>query len=221
MHPKTWSWNWSDGSRQRITTSARRFRISSKAGSAASRRAAAAAPELRLESWPIVHRCDPMPKPFDLCRPTARKAEPDGPDWIHEIKYDGYRGRVIRNGAEIYPRGEEISGSRNGRSIILSRKVGEWGPEYPHKPECGVEGPVPGWKRRPIARPPVRSRADHSCPSESEPKRTVQIVMRSPYPTALGCAAHTPTAVTPAKSWVCSAPYEQLGRTSYHIPGKK
>ncbi|WP_439398785.1 RNA ligase family protein [Bradyrhizobium sp. PMVTL-01] len=26
---------------------------------------------------------------------------PDGPDWIHEIKYDGYRGRVIREGKEV------------------------------------------------------------------------------------------------------------------------
>lgn len=26
---------------------------------------------------------------------------PHGPDWIHEVKYDGYRGRVIRDGAVV------------------------------------------------------------------------------------------------------------------------
>jgi ATP-dependent DNA ligase len=29
---------------------------------------------------------------------NARKVVPDGPDWIHEVKYDGYRGRVVRDG---------------------------------------------------------------------------------------------------------------------------
>ncbi|MET3307922.1 ATP-dependent DNA ligase [Bradyrhizobium diazoefficiens] len=41
-----------------------------------------------------------MPK-FEFCRPTARKVVPDGPDWIHEVKYDGYRGRLIRAGSEV------------------------------------------------------------------------------------------------------------------------
>lgn len=26
---------------------------------------------------------------------------PDGPDWLHEIKYDGYRGRLVREGADV------------------------------------------------------------------------------------------------------------------------
>lgn len=37
-----------------------------------------------------------MLKAFDFCLPTAAKAVPVGPDWIHEIKYDGYRLRVER-----------------------------------------------------------------------------------------------------------------------------
>lgn len=37
-----------------------------------------------------------MPAPFEFCKPTARKAVPTSPDWIHEVKYDGYRGRLIR-----------------------------------------------------------------------------------------------------------------------------
>jgi hypothetical protein len=27
---------------------------------------------------------------------------PDRPEWLHEVKYDGYRLRVERNGDEIY-----------------------------------------------------------------------------------------------------------------------
>jgi bifunctional non-homologous end joining protein LigD len=29
------------------------------------------------------------------------KAVPSGPDWIHEVKYDGYRGRVVRDGKDV------------------------------------------------------------------------------------------------------------------------
>jgi ATP-dependent DNA ligase len=42
-----------------------------------------------------------MPRPFEFCRPAARKVVPHGPDWIHEVKYDGYRGRVIRDGDDV------------------------------------------------------------------------------------------------------------------------
>jgi ATP-dependent DNA ligase len=42
-----------------------------------------------------------MPKPFEFCKPIGRKVVPAGPDWIHEVKYDGYRGRVIRNGKDV------------------------------------------------------------------------------------------------------------------------
>ncbi|WP_456770791.1 ATP-dependent DNA ligase [Bradyrhizobium sp. USDA 4448] len=42
-----------------------------------------------------------MFKQFEFCLPSAAKAAPDGPDWIHEIKYDGYRLRVERNGRDV------------------------------------------------------------------------------------------------------------------------
>lgn len=35
-------------------------------------------------------------KPFEFCLAVAGKAVPAGPDWIHEIKYDGYRMRLVR-----------------------------------------------------------------------------------------------------------------------------
>jgi ATP-dependent DNA ligase len=37
-----------------------------------------------------------MLKGFDFCIPTAGKAVPAGPEWFHEIKYDGYRLFVVR-----------------------------------------------------------------------------------------------------------------------------
>ncbi|WP_346731193.1 DNA ligase [Bradyrhizobium sp. 48] len=38
---------------------------------------------------------------FEFCLPTAAKVVPAGPDWIHEIKYDGYRLRVERKGRDV------------------------------------------------------------------------------------------------------------------------
>ena len=39
-----------------------------------------------------------MQSTFDFCLPTRSTAVPHTPDWLHEIKYDGYRLRVERNG---------------------------------------------------------------------------------------------------------------------------
>ena len=41
-----------------------------------------------------------MPKDL-FCLPTAKTAVPAGPDWIHEVKYDGYRLRVERKGDRV------------------------------------------------------------------------------------------------------------------------
>ena len=38
---------------------------------------------------------------FDFCIPTRATTVPDGPDWLHEIKYDGYRLRVERDGDRV------------------------------------------------------------------------------------------------------------------------
>jgi bifunctional non-homologous end joining protein LigD len=37
-----------------------------------------------------------MLKRFEFCLPTMGKTVPAGPDWFHEIKYDGYRLRLER-----------------------------------------------------------------------------------------------------------------------------
>ena len=38
---------------------------------------------------------------FDFCIPTTGKAVPAGPEWFHEIKFDGYRLRVERDGDRV------------------------------------------------------------------------------------------------------------------------
>jgi ATP-dependent DNA ligase len=38
---------------------------------------------------------------FEFCLPTGSKVVLDGPDWIHEIKYDGDRLRVDRDGDRV------------------------------------------------------------------------------------------------------------------------
>ncbi|HJY88740.1 MAG TPA: hypothetical protein VJ255_00605 [Candidatus Acidoferrum sp.] len=42
-----------------------------------------------------------MLKAFDFCLPTTGTKVPDRADWIHEIKYDGYRLRVERDGDRV------------------------------------------------------------------------------------------------------------------------
>jgi ATP-dependent DNA ligase len=41
-----------------------------------------------------------MPK-FEFCLPTLGKNVPAAPEWLHEIKYDGYRLRVERDGDRV------------------------------------------------------------------------------------------------------------------------
>jgi bifunctional non-homologous end joining protein LigD len=42
-----------------------------------------------------------MFKAFEFCIPTRGTKVPNGPDWLHEIKYDGYRLRVERDGDRV------------------------------------------------------------------------------------------------------------------------
>ena len=80
-----------------------------------------------------------MPKDL-FCIPTAKTAVPAGPDWIHEVKYDGYRLRVERNGDRVrcFPRaawtgpsGTPGSSRRHGRSASL-------GSSWTAKPSCSA-----------------------------------------------------------------------------------
>lgn len=38
---------------------------------------------------------------FEYCKPVNAKAVPTGDEWIHEVKYDGYRGRIVRDGRDV------------------------------------------------------------------------------------------------------------------------
>jgi bifunctional non-homologous end joining protein LigD len=39
-----------------------------------------------------------MFRSFEFCIPTKSTSVPTGPDWLHEVKYDGYRLRLERDG---------------------------------------------------------------------------------------------------------------------------
>lgn len=61
-----------------------------------------------------------MIKQTTFCLPTAGKAVPAGDDWIHEVKYDGYRMRVARSGKTVRARmpRDAISRARLTRNIM-------------------------------------------------------------------------------------------------------
>ena len=42
-----------------------------------------------------------MPSTFKFCLPTSARAVPDRPNWLHEVKYDGYRMMLIRDGERV------------------------------------------------------------------------------------------------------------------------
>jgi bifunctional non-homologous end joining protein LigD len=42
-----------------------------------------------------------MLRAFEFCIPTAGTKVPSGPEWLHEIKYDGYRLRLERDGKGV------------------------------------------------------------------------------------------------------------------------
>ena len=55
-------------------------------------------PNAYLRVFPILSI---MPSTFDFCLPSPAKHVPSGPDWLHEIKYDGYRLRLERDGERV------------------------------------------------------------------------------------------------------------------------
>jgi ATP-dependent DNA ligase len=57
-----------------------------------------------------------MRSTFEFCLPTKATAVPNGPDWLHEIKYDGYRLRVERDGDRVR---------------LFSRNGYDWTSRYP------------------------------------------------------------------------------------------
>jgi bifunctional non-homologous end joining protein LigD len=71
---------------------------------------------------PAARLADPHPPRLDAgmlplkpCLPTRAPSPPAGPDWLHEIKHDGFR----------------MIAHRNGRARLLSRHGRDWGDRFP------------------------------------------------------------------------------------------
>jgi len=62
--------------------------------------------------------------PFQPCIPTAGKAVPARPEWLHEIKYDGYRLIVVRE---------------DKRVKLLTRNGHDWSGRFPWIVESALE----------------------------------------------------------------------------------
>lgn len=64
-----------------------------------------------------------MPK-FEFCIPTVGKAVPAGAEWFHEVKYDGYRLRIERDGLSIR---------------LISRGGHDWSKRFPWIAEAALK----------------------------------------------------------------------------------
>ena len=64
---------------------------------------------------------------FEFCLPTRSTIVPHGPDWLHEVKYDGYRLRVERNGdrVRLITRGGYDWNKRYPWIVAAARKIGQ------------------------------------------------------------------------------------------------
>jgi hypothetical protein len=52
---------------------------------------------------------------FESCHPTGSKTVPHGPEWLHEVKYDGYRLRLERDGDRVRLRDGQIGMAHSPR----------------------------------------------------------------------------------------------------------
>ena len=68
-----------------------------------------------------------MLKTFDFCIPTRGTKVPDRADWLHEIKYDGYRLRVERDGDRVR---------------LITRNGYDWTDRYPWVVESALKNRI-------------------------------------------------------------------------------
>jgi bifunctional non-homologous end joining protein LigD len=68
-----------------------------------------------------------MLKAFDFCIPTRGTKVPFAPDWLQEIKYDGYRLRVERNGDRVR---------------LITRNGHDWTKRYPWIVESALQNRI-------------------------------------------------------------------------------
>jgi bifunctional non-homologous end joining protein LigD len=81
------------------------------------------AAEARLPTRVPALICSPMPK-FEFCIPTVGKAVPARMEWFHEIKYDGYRLRIERDGSSVR---------------LISRGGYDWSKRFPWIAEAALK----------------------------------------------------------------------------------
>jgi bifunctional non-homologous end joining protein LigD len=65
-----------------------------------------------------------MFKAFEFCLPTLAKTVPAGPEWFHEIKYDGYRVRLERDADRVR---------------LITKSGYDWGKHYPRIVEAALK----------------------------------------------------------------------------------
>jgi hypothetical protein len=65
-----------------------------------------------------------MFKAFEFCLPTLGKSVPAGLEWFHEIKYDGYRLRIERDGERVR---------------LITRGCYDWSKRYPWIVEAAIK----------------------------------------------------------------------------------
>jgi bifunctional non-homologous end joining protein LigD len=68
-----------------------------------------------------------MSKAFDFCIPTRGTEVPHTPDWLHEIKYDGYRLRLEREGDRV---------------LLITKGGYNWTDRYPWIVEAALKNRV-------------------------------------------------------------------------------
>jgi bifunctional non-homologous end joining protein LigD len=68
-----------------------------------------------------------MRSTFDFCLPTKATTVPDTPDWLHEVKYDGYRLRLERDGDRVR---------------LITRNGHNWTDRYPWIVEAALKNRV-------------------------------------------------------------------------------
>jgi bifunctional non-homologous end joining protein LigD len=67
-----------------------------------------------------------MPTTFEFCLPTRATAVPHTPAWLHEVKYDGYRLRLERDGDRVR---------------LITKGGSTWTNRYPWIVEAALKNP--------------------------------------------------------------------------------
>jgi bifunctional non-homologous end joining protein LigD len=68
-----------------------------------------------------------MFRSLEFCLPTKATTVPDTPDWLHEVKYDGYRLRLERDGKRVR---------------LITRNGHDWTKRYPWVVEAALKNRI-------------------------------------------------------------------------------